>query len=158
MGQRASSDFLGTVETMLNIPKWKPFNEAQLSTVEQARALLALINATNFARPGDSPTLIGGGVLPESERNDLSGIYIPDDFYVAPINSNATTWPLPGTSQPDDPETGAHNICLRFVNGAQGFNVGLIVDRLRKYPSAPYYVLNQLRLEVDAFAADLHHR
>ena len=143
---------------MLAIPKWKPFNEAQLSTLEQARALQKLINSVNFARPGESDLFIGGRVSPETENNGTSGIYIPDDFYVAPINSSSTTWPLPSTSLPDDPETAAHFFCLRFENGVSGFNVGLIVDRLRKYPSAPYYVLNQLRLEVDDFAAHLHQR
>lgn len=114
------------------------FNKAQLATIEEARDLVAELNARG----------IGGGVLAEVNsgtqtapdfHNDKSGIYLD------PWNS------LGG---PEPREGDAWGFLLRFRNGAGGNNVGLILDRLKRYPTSPEYVYRELAKEVDAMAAN----
>lgn len=111
---------------------------AQLTTIDQARWLAAELNKRG----------IGGGVLPEVNsgtaeapdyHNDQSGIYL--DLWNPAFNP--------------EPQLGdAWGYLLRFKNGAGGNNVGLILDRLKRYPTAPEYVYRELGKEVDAMAAN----
>lgn len=113
------------------------FNLSQLATWEQARELATKLGA--------GPIVVGGGVKPESTDPNQSGIYKPE-------------W-LPGPgSFPEpayvDPETGARYLQLyyRFNNGASGMNVGLILDKFKRFPSSPLYVLSALAAEADLMA------
>lgn len=102
------------------------FNPAQLVTLDEARALVVEMNARG----------IGGGVLPESKDQSVSGIYID-----------------PWDVQPDSPapEIGeAKFYSLRFKNGAAGINVGLVLDKFNRYPTSPAYVWSQVAAEVDS--------
>lgn len=115
-------------------------NTNQLSTIEQARALVAELNARN----------IGGGVLPEFNsgtpaapdfRNERSGIFL-------------LPW-LPGPGNFPEPRFGdALPYLLKFNNGAGGNNVGLILDKLRRYPTSPEYVYGEIAKEVNAMASN----
>lgn len=124
------------------------YNSAQFCTWDTARSLVDRINA--------DPNPIGGGVSPESESPELSGIYL-------------LAWADPG-DLPDpeytDDVTGEtyYPLLLRFQNGSAGHNVGLIIQGAKGHaapcekgqpPSIPNwkYALDHLRSEVDAWAA-----
>lgn len=113
------------------------FNTNQLATLDQAR---------EFAdRLTDGPIVVGGGVLPETSDPATSGIYLP-------------TWSggPGGFEEPNytDPATGLKYFFLhyRFHNGAAGMNVGLIMDKFRRYPNSPAYVMDALAREAASMA------
>lgn len=113
------------------------FNLAQLATWDEARECAHKLS--------DGPIVVGDGVLPETTNPNTSGIYIPAWF-----GGNG------GFEQPNyaDDKTGKayFHLHYRFRNGAEGMNVGLILDRFRRYPSAPFYVLNSLLEEARSLA------
>ena len=118
--------------------KQSGFNIAQLATWEQARECAAKLSA--------GPIAVGGGVLPETSNAATSGIYIPE-------------W-LPGPAAFPEPHffdevTGKKYYFLhfRFRNGAEGMNVGLILDKFKRYPNSPYYVMSVLAAEASSLAA-----
>ena len=115
------------------------FNRAQLATWQEARDLAAMLSRTGEA--------VGAGVMPETKDPLTSGIYIPS-WLAGPSN-----FPRPGEV---DPETKREYLWLhlRFRNRAEGVCVGLVLDRLRRYPSAPGYVLQQLAVEVEGLARE----
>jgi len=113
------------------------FNPAQLATIEEAREIARLINSTPMALTDRDPEPIGGGILPESKDPKLSGIYDPVWLTV-----NEPTAP-PSSDRP-----GALFLHFRFANGCDAINVGLVREQFKRYPSAPLYVLRQLRIEV----------
>ncbi len=104
----------------------------QLTTIEQARALAEIINSQSPA--------IGGGVAPEFKdpdngyHNDKSGIFLP-------YWTDAGNQPEPGVGD-------FKQYCLRFICGAGGNNVGLVLDQALRHQSYTY-ALEQLRREVD---------
>jgi hypothetical protein len=53
-----------------------------------------------------------------------------------------------------DPKTGEKYFYLhyRFQNGAEGMNVGLIMDKFRRYPNSPMYVMGALAAEAASMA------
>jgi len=113
------------------------FNTNQLATWEQARNVALKLGA--------GPVIVGGGVKPETNDPASSGIYLP-------------TWSAGpgGFQEPNytDPVTGEKFYFLhyRFNNGAQGMNVGLIIDKFRRYPNSPMYVMSVLAAEADQMA------
>ncbi len=113
------------------------FNTNQLATWEQARDYANRLNA--------GPIVVGAGVKPETSDPDTSGIYLPS--WVGGPG---------GFAEPNftDPQTGAKYFFLhyRFRNGAQGMNVGLIMDKFRRYPNSPFYVMSALGAEADSMA------
>lgn len=113
------------------------FNTAQLATWEDARQYANILSA--------GPIVIGGGVKPETSDPNTSGIYLPD-WIGGPG----------GFAEPNftDPQTGRKYFFLhyRFRNGAEGMNVGLIMDLFRRYPMSPAYVLNTLSAEANSMA------
>ncbi len=103
------------------------FNMAQLATWAEARELAKVLSA--------GPIVVGGGVQAESKDNSSSGIYLPDwnggpDGFLEPAHT--------------DDRTGTEYFFLhfRFKNGAEGMNVGLIHDKMKRYPTSPGYVMN----------------
>ena len=113
------------------------FNIAQLATWEQAREYANKLSA--------GPIVVGGGVKPETSQTATSGIYLPE-------------W-LPGPAGFPEPyytdeKTGKtyQYLHFRFRNGAEGMNVGLIMDKFSRYPNSPLYVLSALAAEADSIA------
>lgn len=93
------------------------FNQNQLATWEQARALAKEIDA--FRQRTGVP--MGGGVRPETSNWETSGIFVP-------------TWVggPGGFPEPADAEHNLYWLHYRYVNGRVG-NVGLILDGLQRY-------------------------
>jgi len=111
------------------------FNTNQLATWEQAREYANILSA--------GPIVVGNGVKPETNDPATSGIYLP-----------AWEGGPAGFAQPNytDPQTGTKYFFLhfRFRNGAEGMNVGLIIDKFRRYPNSPAYVMSALAAEADS--------
>jgi len=115
------------------------FNIAQLATWEQAREYAVKMSA--------GPIVVGGGVSPETDDPTTSGIY-------------TELW-LSGPGNFAEPHyfdelTGKHYypLLFRFRNGAAGMNVGLIMDKFRRYPNSPSYVFGTLVAEANSMAVD----
>jgi len=113
------------------------FNTNQLATWEQARDYANRLSA--------GPIVVGAGVKPETSDPALSGIYLPT------WSAGPGAFPEPNFT---DPQTGAKYFFLhyRFRNGAHGMNVGLIMDKFRRYPNSPAYVMSALAAEADSMA------
>lgn len=112
------------------------FNTNQLATWEQAREMASKLSA--------GPILVGAGVKPESSDPETSGIYLPS------WSSGPGGFPEPNYTD----QAGVKYFFLhyRFRNGAQGMNVGLILDKFRRYPMSPLYVMSVLASEADSMA------
>ncbi len=121
---------------MSNTNTWL-FNTNQLSTWEQAREYAIKLGA--------GPIIVGNGVKPETASAATSGIYRPD-WEGGPG----------GFAEPNftDPKTAEKYFFLhyRFRNGAEGMNVGLIMDKFRRYPNSPFYVMGALASEAASMA------
>ena len=114
------------------------FNTAQLATWDDARKYAAILSA--------GPIVVGGGVKPETSDKTKTGIYIPDwDGGPASFQEPIYT----------DPQTGTQYLWLhyRFTNGATGMNVGLIIDKFKRYPNSPFYVLSALAAEAASMSS-----
>ncbi len=113
------------------------FNTNQLATWEQARECANKLSA--------GPIVVGNGVKPETANAATSGIYLPE-WFGGPG----------GFAEPNytDPKTGEKYFFLhfRFRNGAEGMNVGLIMDKFRRYPNSPFYVMSALAAEANSMA------
>lgn len=120
------------------------FNRKQLATWDEARECARLLSA--------GPITVGDGVRPQvnqpgTSEPDMakSGIYRPAWL------EGPSAFPEP---QDVDEKTGKEYwfLHLRFFNGAEGMNVGLILDQFRKYPNSPAYVLKRLQDEANMLA------
>ena len=113
------------------------FNTNQLATWEQARECANKLSG--------GPIVVGAGVKPETSNPATSGIYLPE--WVGGPG---------GFAEPNytDPQTGVTYLFLhfRFRNGAEGMNVGLILDKFRRYPNSPMYVMGALAAEANSMA------
>ncbi len=128
------------------------FNETQVISYEDARR----------AREVMDHFQIGAGVKPGDDENGiplLSNPFAPwmpplpilPGIYLPPWEGGPAGFPspnLPGVTL-DKPKLFLH---FRFKNGAEGMNIGLIVDKFKRYPSAPNYVVDVLRKEADELA------
>lgn len=112
--------------TQFYVPIPQPPNARELATYEQARQLRDYLNsklsAPYVVLPGDDEGLQSG---------PTTGIYIPHFF---------------GTPPPSQGEF--HYIVFQFASGANGFNVGLIIDKFSRYPMSPAYVLSAIAAEI----------
>lgn len=113
------------------------FNPAQLSTWSEAHDLVTEL--TDFEK---NFGLIGNGIPPIDETApQKSGVYVLDWL------PGPAAFPIPhGTNEAGEPTFWLH---LRFNNGREGVNVGLVLDRLRRYPFSHGYVLRALAQEVN---------
>ncbi len=107
------------------------FNTNQLATYQQAKDLRGKLNSHPEFK--DCLVLPGDDQTKPSVQNP--GIYIPV-WETGPHSD-----PLPGVG----PLKFLH---LRFTNGFSGMNVGLALDKFRRYPTSPQYVIEQLAKEV----------
>ncbi len=105
------------------------FNPAQLATWDEARDLAKQIEGFRFS----SGVLMGGGVAPETTDPNTSGIYVPS-WAGGPA----------GFPEPNDNATARYWLHFRFNNGASGLNVGLIMDKLKRYAGNQQYVFSSL--------------
>src|SRR5678816_3712480 len=114
------------------------FNTNQLASYDEARALRDYINSTqqfaeNNILAGDDE----GSPVPQPDPNfpwlppitPKVGIYLP--------SWGATGGPIPS----DGDKLFLH---YRMTNGKEGLNVGLWIDKFKRYPGNPSYVLGQL--------------
>jgi len=128
---------MGSGATTLSDTNTWLFNTNQLATWDQARDYANKLSA--------GPIVVGAGVKPETGDPKTSGIYLPD--WVGGPG---------GFAEPNytDPLTGAKYFYLhyRFHNGAQDMNVGLIMDKFRRYPNSPAYVMRALAEEAASIA------
>ena len=126
----------------------EPYNSQQLASYAQARTLVAAINSTLIQFPTGNPRAMGGGVQPGDDEVTanppllLPGIYQPDWSDVPGAG------PQPSATGPDGVKY--FTLCLRFVNGHVGMNVGLILDKFSRYPLSPGYVIGQIAAEAEA--------
>jgi len=128
---------MGSGATTLSDTNTWLFNTNQLATWEQAREYANKLSA--------GPVMVGNGVKPETSNPATSGIYRPDwvggpGGFAEPNHTN--------------PLTGEKSFFLhyRFRNGAEGMNVGLIMDKFRRYPNSPAYVISALASEASSMA------
>jgi hypothetical protein len=113
------------------------FNRNQLATWEEARECATRLST--------GPIVVGNGVKPESPNPAASGIYIPQWF------GGPSAFPEP--SAVDEATGKKYHFChFRFNNGAEGMNVGLILDMFRRYPNSPSWVLGKLAEEAAELA------
>lgn len=117
-----------------------PFNLAQLATYAQAKELATKLSTGII--------IVGGGVRPGTDENPGSvkpGIYRPV--------WEQTPWSVEAHFFNEQTGEKFYFLHFRFMNGAEGMNVGLIQDKFRRYPSSPLYVLSQLAEEAARIVA-----
>lgn len=115
------------------MPQSITFNPLQLATWSQAVILSAQIS-TFRAQTG---AWLGGGIAPITNDPATSGIYVP-------------TWEggPAGFPEPSNPDTNSYWLHFRFVNGASGVNVGLILDKIARYGGNTMYVFSSLNADL----------
>ncbi len=101
------------------------FNDNELATWQQARELVAQINQFRQS----SGVSMAGGVMPETTDPNTSGIYVP-------------SWSggPGGFPEPSDEPNAKFWLHYRFASGRAGVNVGLILDKIRRYGGNTVYV------------------
>jgi len=111
------------------------FNTNQLASFEQARNLRDFFMASNY--------FSSVRILPEQPDQSKSGIFLPE------WSEGPGAFPEPNYT---DPLTGTkyYFLHLRWSNGFEN-NVGLCLDKFRRYPFSPDYVMRTLSEEVKAF-------
>lgn len=120
------------------------FNPAQLATYEQARAVRDFLG-----------TQVGGGVLSGDDEHGIQTV--PNVlFWLPPVQQVPGIYVPPWESGPHaDPVPSDGNkkfLHYRFKNGAEGMNVGLIIDKFSRYPNSPDYVIRTLAEEAASMA------
>jgi hypothetical protein len=116
------------------------FNLAQLASYEQARELAGRLSS--------GPIVVGGGVKPGTDEGHLSNI--------APPGIYRPQWTEgPWSQEPFYEADGVKMYFLhfRFNNGAEGMNVGLILDKFKRYPNSPLYVMSEIAAEANMIAS-----
>ena len=129
------------------------FNANQLASYEQARALRDLLNQHK----------IGGGVLP---GDDEQGVTLTPNLnfpWLPPVPERVGIYrPIwqAGPGGFSEPNAELHTLegeivkllflHFRFQNGKEGLNVGLILDKFRRYPHSQEYVLGEIAKEAQA--------
>lgn len=121
------------------------FNNAQLATYDEARQLASLFNAL----------AIGGGVRPGDDENGVTEVINPAMPWLPSVHTfpgvYVPVW-LAGPSGFQVPFADGppkrYFLHFRLMNGLEGVNVGLVRERFLSYPTAPGYVVGQLKQEL----------
>lgn len=108
------------------------FNLNQLATWKEAGDLKEQMDAYRISHG----LYMAGGILPVMEKNDISGIYIPDwvagpGGFVEPFDQS-------------DENNKKYFLHYRFASGRSGVNVGLILDKAKRYGGNWDYVFYYL--------------
>lgn len=121
-------------------------NAAQLSTLAQAMDYASKLSG--------GAIVVGGGILapvartPDMQDGDPDYTNSQSGIYLEPwVNAGSQT--PPGKIADGDVY---FPFQFRFKNGAAGMNVGLIIDKFRRYPTAPSYVMGTLAAEAASMA------
>lgn len=123
------------------------FNSTQLASYDEARALRDYLNALqpfagNQILPGDdelNSTPVANPNfpwLPPTVAFPRAGIFLP-------------TWSSGPHGDPE-PNDGAGRLFLHFRTtlGHQAYNVGLCIDKFKRFPASPDYVVRALASEM----------
>jgi|SRR6185369_12172165 len=117
-----------------------PFNPNQLASYDEARALRDYINSTQ--------QFVNNNILLGDDQDSPAPQTNPNFPWLPPITPRVGIYlPLWAAGPHADPEPNAGNMLFlhfRMTNGKEGLNVGLWVDKFRRYPDNPSYVLAQL--------------
>jgi hypothetical protein len=119
-----------------------PFNPAQLASYSEARALRSYLNSAMSTKILDADDEKGAPVLVNPNFPWLpaqpveAGIYRPK-------------WEGGPAGFPEPRDGDRFFLHFRWSNGFSGQNVGLIVDKFKRYPNSPQYVLDSIRAEVE---------
>ncbi len=120
------------------------FNPAQLATYVEARALREAMNRcpsfwANPILPGDDE--ISAAPVPDPNfpwlppNVPIVGIYIPH-------------WESGPAGNPAPSDGDSKWLHYRMKDGKEGFNVGLWIDKFKRYPNDPVYVVRSLAADV----------
>ena len=119
------------------------FNPSQLASYAEARALREYLNSTQqFA---SNPILAG------DDQSAPAPVPNPNFPWLPPIIPRVGIYLPAWTAGPHaDPEPSQGEelfLHYRLANGREGFNVGLWIDKFKRYPGSPLYVLTTLATE-----------
>ena len=123
------------------------FNEKQLATYEEARALRELLNHYG----------VGGGIAPGDDSAGVQMVSNPNfpwlpplplskpGIFIPPWEGGPTGFAVPSSGE-------AKFLHFRFANGAEGMNIGLCREKFKSFPLAAAYVFNTLNQEAQDLA------
>ncbi len=124
------------------------FNPAQLASYPEARALRAYLNATPQFSASNIQILPGDDEVvspPTPDPNFPWLVPLPPTYGIyIPVWSNV---PGAGPAPNDGDKLWLH---YAIDNGKKGFNVGLAIDKFKRYPASPDYVVSELAKEYSA--------
>jgi hypothetical protein len=122
------------------------FNPNQLASYAEARSLREYLNS--------SPQFVGRNVLPGDDEKGLETVSTPDPNFpwlppkVAQVGIYLPSWVAGPHGDPEPNQEDKLFLHFRFANGFEGANVGLFLDKFRRYPNSPLYVLSALASEI----------
>lgn len=121
------------------------FNNSQLASYDEARALRTFLGSR-----------LGGGVLDGDDEHGIQTVSNPAMPWMPPTPQvpgiYVPTWEG-GPAGFQIPSDGNRKFLhFRLKNGAEGMNVGLIIDKFSRYPNSAEYVLRALADEANSMA------
>lgn len=122
------------------------FNPNQLASYAQARALRDYLNS--------APQFAGRNVLPGDDEQGAGSVTVPNPNFpwlppkVIQVGIYIPSWTAGPHADPEPNDNDKLFLHFRFVNGFEGANVGLMLDKFSRYPSSPMYVLTALAQEI----------
>lgn len=124
------------------------FNIAQLASYNEARALRDYINNTQQF------VAVGNLILPGDDETAPAPMPNPNFPWLPPsvprVGIFLPSW-SPGPHSDPEPNDGQGRLWLSFrMENGRVFNVGLWIDKFKRYPDSPDYVLRALAAETVA--------
>ncbi len=120
------------------------FAPEQLASYDQARSLRDFLNIFKFGiLPGDDQN--GAQVITDPNFPWLPPKTATPGIYRPPWESGPAGFPEPNGTLPDGTKT--YFLHYRCSNGKDGINVGLCIDKFKRYPGNPAYVIGQLAID-----------
>lgn len=122
------------------------FNPNQLASYAEARALRDYINS--------APQFVGRNILSGDDATGSDSVVTPDPNFpwlppkVAKVGIYLPNWTAGPHADPEPNQDEKLFLHFRFANGFEGANVGLFLDKFRRYPNSPMYVLGVLASEI----------
>jgi hypothetical protein len=123
------------------------FNPNQLASYEEARAQRDFLNGYGMEiLPFDDERSKDGRVFAPGLFEWLPQREVQPGIYVPKWEGGPTAFPVPQDGE-------RKFLHFRLRNGASGLNVGLTIDKLRRYPTATAYAVQELLREAASMAA-----